>query len=301
MPYNFAEVLPDPNYYINEAGFGGLEEQWLNNVGYTPLTDVRITDAGIAYKCIVDHLSGASNKPGIGATWETYWEYLGPVGVVGRPFATIKLTDSQKIEQDRTMSGRVVTRSKEYARWMIDIKYNPMTREQFDPVYNFLMQKHGSHKPFYISLPQYAAPKDDSFALYVVDGSIGTPVSYTPGVTVMDMEVGQWASNDQPGYDFTGLPKAGDIFTLDVRRDTLHRKAYMVTHVETHLTYETLPITSCARVHFTPRLVRHLPEFTEAEFHNPLFKVRMVRDIQEYSLNTENLYSFSLRLEEALY
>jgi hypothetical protein len=245
---NFLDILPDPNYKINEAG---------------------IEDAG---------------------------------GTAGRPFAKIKLAENAKIEHDRTISGRSLMRSKGSSLWSVDIKYNPMTREQFDPVYNFLMQRHGTLRPFYVSLPQYAAPKDAAFATFVSgEPGINTPVSYTPGVAVVDLQVADWSGNIQANYDSTGLPQAGDLFTFDVTTDSLHRKAYMVTHVETHVNYETIPLTSSVRVHFTPRLVRHLPEFSVSQFNNPLLKVRLMQDIQEYSLNTENLYSFSLRLEEALY
>ena len=75
----------------------------------------------------------------------------------------------------------------------------------------------------------------------------------------------------------------------------------MVNRVETNADYQTgttQPANTQVRVHFTPGLSKSIATGDDFVFHNPLIKVIMTADIQEYSLNTNNLYSFSLSLEE---
>jgi hypothetical protein len=84
----------------------------------------------------------------------------------GPGFVSVKLSSEHKINNQRTNSGRLISRELSGHKWNIDITYNPLTREEFDPVYSFLLQSRGSMKPFFISLPQYSVPKDSTFASY---------------------------------------------------------------------------------------------------------------------------------------
>ena len=52
--------------------------------------------------------------------------------------------------------------------WEIGLGYNPMTRLEFEPIYNFLLQRRGGLKPFFVSLPQYRVPQDSIFAAYAL-------------------------------------------------------------------------------------------------------------------------------------
>ena len=61
----------------------------------------------------------------------------------GPGFATIKVTSEQPISVSTTNSGRTITRSVAAHRWKIAITYNPMTRDDFEPIYNFLMERRG--------------------------------------------------------------------------------------------------------------------------------------------------------------
>jgi len=225
-------------------------------------------------------------------------------GGLGQPFASFTLINKQPIQTDKTISGRAVNRMKVYNKWNVDIKYNPMSKAHFDPIYLFLMQRRGRLNPFFVSLPQYKAPKDSGFAYQVSTvESVLVPAgpSFPAGSNTLDITHG-WDVTDN--YD-DGLPSIGDLFTVRDDFDTLHTKAYMVTRVETTRDGEYLegnkPADLHVRIHFTPGLQREVPGATFLNFNDPMIQVVQMSDITEYSLNTEDLYSFSVRLEEAFY
>jgi len=220
-----------------------------------------------------------------------------PGGTAGQSFANITLSQSNTAEPNRTISGKLLNKSNKYNKWEIAIKYNPMTEAEFEPIYNFLLQKEGSRRPFYVSLPQYREAKDATFANNTINDLITiTATALTnAGVTSMEIEASEWSGNSYS----TGLPKSGDLFTINPTTDSLHTKAYMITHVETHDLYQVLPTSGSIRIHFSPRLQRQTPLGADILFGNPLIQVSQAADVREYKLNTENLYSFSLILEEA--
>ena len=81
----------------------------------------------------------------------------------GAGFASVDLSSEEKIMKTRTNSGRYISRAASNHMWKINIKYNPLTRLEFMPVYSFLMEKRGGLKSFYVSLPQYTVPQHITF------------------------------------------------------------------------------------------------------------------------------------------
>ena len=153
-------------------------------------------------------------------------------------------------------------------------------------------------RPFFLSLPQYKEPRDPTFATYVVNGvnQFITTASAAAGAV-------KFTVNEQD-YDSStdGAAKPGDLFTIDDTNDTNHTKVYQVVRVETAQSYNTnstAVTTGQLRIEFIPALQRAVSTAANINFHNPQFRVIMQNDVQEYSLNTDNLYSFSLKLEEA--
>ena len=59
------------------------------------------------------------------------------------------------------------------------------------------------------------------------------------------------------------------------------------------------PSTSQRIVYFHPPLQRAVASGQTINYDKPLFRVIQKNDIQSYSLGTNNLFSFSLDLEEA--
>ena len=85
-------------------------------------------------------------------------------GSTGPGYASVKLSSENQTLRSRTNSGRLIARAAAYHSWKVDIGYNPMTRVEFERIYNFLIQKRGSLTPFFVSLPQYRIPQNGSFA-----------------------------------------------------------------------------------------------------------------------------------------
>jgi len=200
-------------------------------------------------------------------------------GTLGQPFASVKLSLSQPDEYDRGIRGRLIHRNNKTYAWNIGITYNPMTRAQFSPIYNFLMEKYGSHKPFYVALPQYKQPYNTSFDVI-------------PDLPLAVSALAGGQTDLKCTYDGTAnKPTQGDMFNIVDPTNTQHTQVYMVckaSNVGTTLT-----------INFVPR-IRNITDIsnTTIRFNSPLFKVIQTQDIQEYSLGNNNLYSFSLRLQE---
>ena len=212
----------------------------------------------------------------------------------GPGFASVKFSSEQPLMRDRTNSGRLLTRAIAFHKWKISITYNPMTREEFEPVHNFLLQRRGSLSPFFISLPQYRVPQDSTFASYAASNNLTATSNLSAGVTQ--------ALLTKSGYNNSvrKTPRPGDLFTISGSNSN-HLKAYQVTRAETdddYLNSDTQPSPSQVRIHFVPGLARAVASTDGFVFHNPLIKVVQTSDTREYSLNTNNLYQFSLNLEE---
>jgi len=224
-------------------------------------------------------------------------------GTAGPGFASVSLTSEQPLIKDSTNSGRILTRSVAAHKWKIKITYNPMTREQFDPVYTFLLQRNAlRNNYFYISLPQNRVPKDSTFATWSASNVLKTVSSENVGARFFKIQ-GDSTLGNANYYNSTthNTPLPGDMFTFNAANSN-HKKAYMVTRVATSSTYntqESVPASTHQLViHCIPTLQKSLSAADTLVFTNPLLKVMMSGDIQEYSLNTQNLYSFSLNLIE---
>ena len=219
-------------------------------------------------------------------------------GTAGPGFASVKLSSEHKIMNTRTNSGRLISRELSGHKWNIDLSYNPMTREEFEPVYSFLLQKRGAMRPFFVSLPQYREPRDPDFASFLESGveQFITSASVAAGATQMTITESSYNSANN------GHAKPGDLFTIDDTSDTNHTKVYQIVRVETaesQLSGAATVNSNQLRIEFIPALQRSVSTGADVNFYNPKFRVVMQNDIQEYDLNTDNLYSFSLKLEEA--
>jgi len=216
-------------------------------------------------------------------------------GTNGPGFASIAFTSKAPIQLSTTNSGRVITRSIAGHKWSISITYNPMTRDQFEPIFSFLLEKNGRLNPFFVKLPQQATSRNAAFTSYQGSNAIDTAAALTAGVGFMY----------QDGHSTTEAtqPQPGDMFTLTDTNDSLHTKAYRVTRVMSNGAYNTAvhdsaPSTSQRIIYFTPNLQRAVPQNVVVDY-TPLVRVLLTTDVQQYSLSTNNLFQFSLKLEEA--
>ena len=215
-------------------------------------------------------------------------------GTNGPGFAAIKFTSESPVQVSRTNSGRVITRSVAGHKWNISITYNPMTRDDFEPVFSFLLQQKGRLNPFFIQLPNQYTSRNAAFNTHINSNNILVDGSLAAGVSVM--------KTDNHNSTQTTSPQPGDMFTITDTSDSLHTKAYRATRVTNNTDYlsGSQPATDERYVYFTPNLSRATSDNSIVVFKNPKIRVILKSDVQEYSLGTNNLYTFSLNLEEAL-
>lgn len=192
-------------------------------------------------------------------------------GKAGPGFAKIKFKSSYQTQVSRTVSGRGVTASPGFHTWEFDINYNPITREEFEPVASFLEEREGRLKPFYVILPQHSKPQDATLA-----GNIVTATGYVAGTTVIGI-TGKTA----------GTFSKGDFINFNDPNDAFHTKAYKV-----------VSIPSSNTIKISPPLTRNVSASSTIVYNNPKFRVIQKGDAIEYDLDTDNLYQFSLSLEE---
>lgn len=214
-------------------------------------------------------------------------------GQAGPGFASVKFTSNKTTQVNRTISGRGVHREQDAHYWSFNINYNPMLRDDFDVIGAFLEGRNSRLKPFYVILPQYSKPKSAAFATWVASNPVGVQSATLSGVSSMMLYSG--------GVFGTNLPSFGDMFTITDTSDFNHQKVYKITAVETNSLYQagtTQPSTTQIRIHFNPPLQRDTSAGSIINFLNPKFRVMLSSDIQEYDLNTDNLFSYSLSVEE---
>lgn len=210
-------------------------------------------------------------------------------GTAGQGFASVKLSRNLDTDVSRAISGTMVRAWQSMPKWEVTLNYNPLTKAQFDPIYSFLLEKQNGLKSFYVILPTYKLPKNSDFAAYVQSNTIATSSTVNAGVTRILVQDGG-----------SGLPMFGDLFHIEDPNNTLHTKTYMVHGVETNTDYlvGAQPAVGTMRVHFTPGLQKSTAAGSLIVFNNPLMKVRQIGDVNEYALDNDNLYLYSLKLEE---
>jgi len=210
----------------------------------------------------------------------------------GPGFKSIKFTSNAPIQVSRSNSGRVITRAIAGHKWSINITYNPMTRNEFEPIYGFLLQRKGRLNPFYIVLPNQSSSRNSLFSAY--SSAITVEGAHNAGVEVM-LQTGH---EDNP---LTTQPQPGDMFTITDSDDSLHTKIYRVTRVTNNADYLTgsRPTLVQRYIYFAPNLQRATAGTSVITYTNPQIRVILTKDVQEYSLGTNNLYTFSLSLDEA--
>lgn len=209
-------------------------------------------------------------------------------GTAGPGFASVKFTANQPVSFSRTNSGRVTTRSIVGHHWSIGITYNPMTRDEFEPIYNFLLEKRGRLKPFFVALPQHVATRTTTSGSLTVQGTI------TSGDSNFLVD----------GMDgLTGGLRPGDMFNFSDSGNSNHHKIYKVVRVAdstNKLSSDTALNTSDERrLYVVPPVEKDVTDNSTLTYASPLFRVVQKSDVQEYALGTNNLYTFSLNLVEA--
>lgn len=148
---------------------------------------------------------------------------------------------------------------------------------------------------------------------YKVTAATTSSVSYASSTTGTQTVAGTVTLAAQPAGSQTlllsglsavsGDPSPGDFITITDNSDVNHKKAYKVVRVENITNYQSgtiVPTAAQRRIHVMPPLSRATYSDATINFLNPKFRVIQKGDTLEYDLNTDNLYQFSLSLEEIL-
>ena len=98
-----------------------------------------------------------------------------------------------------------------------------------------------------------------------------------------------------------GSLRPGDMFNFNDTNNSNHKKTYQVTRVLDNTNYLTgnQPTDSSHRIYYvTPSVEKAVATDMTLTYTNPTFRVIQSSDVVSYSLGTNNLYEFSLSLEE---
>lgn len=215
-----------------------------------------------------------------------------PAGSKGPGFSNTTVISNRPVQASRTNSGRGVHRESGSHYWEFGINYHPMRRNEFDTVSSFLDFRNGKLNPFYVVLPQNNKPKDSAFAIFAAANILRFAGAAVAGASHFLMDA---------AINISGTPLPGDFFTVSDPNDITHEKVYKVTRIETNATYLTAngqPTLAQIRVHTMPPLTKFVADNSIVNWIDPKFRVYQKSDVQEYQLNTDNLYSYQLQVEE---
>tara|TARA_R100000655_G_scaffold107118_1_gene157131 strand:- start:643 stop:1245 length:603 start_codon:yes stop_codon:yes gene_type:complete len=196
-------------------------------------------------------------------------------------FPTSPVSNSANIRSQQntivsvTTSGRVQTRQIDGQKFLITLDYAPMSRSSFAPIKAFIMKQRSKLNTFTVIPPIVSNAQGVATGTISVDGAI------TAGATSCTID-GMSASTSD-------ILKAGDYF-----RFTGQEKVYMaVADLDSDGTGE-------GTLTFEPPLRANVANDVALIYDNVDFTVRLVNDIQEYSIVTNDLFKYEVDLIENL-
>ena len=182
-------------------------------------------------------------------------------------FEAINLESRHNNVMSETVSGRMQVRTLGGQRWSFTAKYNPMTREEFQPVFAFVMSQQGRFGTFTIVPPVIGDASGD------VSGTALVNATTAAGATSVAMD------------GITGTIKAGDFIKF-----ASHSKVYMVTADR----------AGAGSVSIEPPLVSSVTDNEAITYDSVPFLMRLANDVQSYNLASNEYYEYELDMIEVL-
>ena len=191
-------------------------------------------------------------------------------GLYGPGFASVTVTSQQPTVMNRSNSGLAFRSINKYQKFMVTIKYNELTKTEFNVVYPFLLQRQASLEAFFVELPQYGntAAGTKNITASADAGSVELTLNNTTSINIADM-----------------------LYITDPNDDS-HVKTYKVTKINSNVITVTPPIQRKIDV--------SLSGTEQANFGTPRMRVTVPGSDIQYSVNAQGLYTFSVKLEETL-
>ena len=191
-------------------------------------------------------------------------------GSAGPGFSSVSLSSQQPITVNRSNSGLAFRSISKFQKFSADIKYNSLTKTEFNVVYSYLIERQASLEAFFVELPQYGNTGAGSKEI-TADASAGTNQLTLANTTNINV---------------------ADLFSVTVPSDDTHVKVYKVTKINNNV------------ITVSPQIQRSIDvsnSGTEtANFSTPKMRVIVSGPDIQYSVDATGLYSFSVKLEETL-
>lgn len=182
-------------------------------------------------------------------------------------FQAIGLQSKHRNVYSETVSGRIQARSIGKQQWIMTAKYNPMTREEFAPVYAFVVSQAGRLGTFTIVPPVVGS----------TSGTASGSVTASSNVTAGNKTVGITG--------LTGNLKAGDFIKFSG-----HTKVYMLTADR----------SGAGNISIEPALVQDVASGDSVTYNSVPFTMRLSNDVQEYDLSANEYYEYEIDMIEAI-
>lgn len=199
-------------------------------------------------------------------------ESSGTGAVAGPGFSAVTLTSQQPYVMNRSNSGLAFKSINRYQKFTVDIRYNSLTKAEFNVVYPFLLQRQATLEAFFVELPQYgnsnAGTKNITLSSTVAAGSTELTLNNINSIAVADM------------------------FFITDPQDDVHVKTYKVTKINGTTITITPPLQR--------KLDHTLSGTRQVSFGTPKMRVCVMGSDIQYSVDAKGLYSFSVKLEENL-
>ena len=175
---------------------------------------------------------------------------------------------------DSTHSGRRNVRQFGAQRWRLSAKFpSTMSREQFMPIYGFLLKQDGQFGTFQFTSPDLAVPRGTATGTPLVNGASQTGTSI-----ITD------------GWDNS----ISTLATGDILKFAGHNKVYMVTDDATS------DGAGNSTIQIRPPLMESPGDNEAITVNGVAFTVQVAADISGYDVSGPLLYDFSLEMIEVI-
>jgi len=182
-------------------------------------------------------------------------------------FSAIKVESRHSNVRTETRSGRTQVRSLGAQRWSFTAKYNDLTRDEFAPVFAFVVGTGSGVDSFDIVPPVISDSKGNVSGTALTNGahSIGDSTIAIDGIS--------------------GTIKAGDFIKF-----AGHDKVYMVTADR----------TGAGIMSIHPPLISAVANDAQITYDNVPFKMRVANDIQQFGLTEFDRFTFEVDMIEVI-
>ena len=181
-------------------------------------------------------------------------------------FQAVNIKSTHNNLRSVTVSGRVQVRTIGGQKWEFSAKYNPMTREEFQPVFAFTTSQQGSLGTFTITPPVIGSTSGTASGTALVNGAEAA------GVRELLVD------------GFTGTLKAGDFVKFG------HSKVYMLTADR----------DGAGSLSIEPALVAAVNDGEVLVYNNVPFTMRLKNDVQQFGLSQFNYYTYEIDMDEVI-